>query len=451
MNNLHLLPTIAALATPVGKGTLHIIRVSGSRSYEIVSKITTEEVVKTGKKDIQLTRIKDGYNQMIDQVLLIKFVAPLSFTGEDIVEINCHGNMLIVQLILELLVKNGARLAEPGEFTKRAFLSDKLDLNNATSIMALVEAKSQHEIHTAMANLDGRVSSEIKKISEDLFRIIAECEINIDYPETDNNHADDETNLRNKIEPKLKETITELQKLCKISQSKKIGNYRIAIVGRANAGKSSLMNAILQTDRVIVSDIMGTTRDSVEVEHYFQGRLVSFVDTAGINETDDVLEQLGIDRTYKEISDADLVLHLIDGTDPNHPENQRISKKLQDKKVIKVFSKKDLIKEQLDPEQIYISSKEKDLKDLYEKIEAVLNSNSIDSTQVFGLCNDDAIAKLALALSELETGHKELLEKTPIDLVVENLRSSYDTLLSITNEPDSDIINKIFANFCLGK
>ncbi|WP_391591778.1 tRNA uridine-5-carboxymethylaminomethyl(34) synthesis GTPase MnmE / tRNA modification GTPase TrmE [[Mycoplasma] cavipharyngis] len=450
MTNNNLLPTIVALATPHGQGAIHIIRVSGTKAYQIVNQITTNVVTKKNKA-VQLTNIIDQSNNIIDQVLLIKFVAPHSFTGEDLIEINCHGSMFLVRTILELLVKNGASLAQAGDFSKRAFLANKLDLNQATAILALIDAKSQNQVHTAMANLDGRVSNMVSQFSDQLFHIIAECEINIDFPEVDNNHEIDDQKLRFKIKPQLTNLIVKLKQFFKQSQAQKINNYRIVIVGRANAGKSSLLNAILQSDRVIVSDVAGTTRDSVEVEHYFQGKLFSFVDTAGINDTTDQIEKMGIDRTHKEINHADLIIHLIDSTCLNHQEDEIIKQTIKNKNVLTVYSKKDLVEQPLLTNNIYISAINNDLIDLYQAMEHFFEQQKDHSASFFGLCNDLSVQHLALALSELEEGFNGLINNLPIDLILENLHLAYDYLLKITNEIEADMINKIFANFCVGK
>lgn len=454
MNHLSNLPTIAALATPSGIGAIHIIRLSGSKAYQIINKICLNIVRKPTKNSIQLTKIIDGFYNVVDHVLLVKFKSPHSFTGEDLIEINCHGSMLIVQLILELLIKNGATIAQKGDFSKRAFLSNKIDLIQAEAILSLIHATSQNQIQVAVANLDKRLSSQIEKIIDLLFNLIAECEISIDYPEINNYHQIDDQKIKKKLINGLNEIIFYCEKILKNSNTKKIKNFRVAIIGRINAGKSSLINAIVKSDRMIVSDIPGTTRDIVEIDYYLNGRLITFVDTAGINNTsNDKIEALGINKTYQEIDQADLLIHLIDGTNLENSEDQKINSLLNLKKFIKVYSKKDLVNfSNLLLDQIYISSKNNDLDELYNAIEKHLKTDEIDSTQVLGLCSSNGIENLALALDEIKMAKANLENKNdPIDLVLENLNLSYDYLIKITDLADDDLINKIFSNFCVGK
>ena len=300
--------TIAAISTPVGHGGIGIVRISGDKCVDIAKKIVKSKNAMYMPNTIVYGRVYDN-DQMIDEALVSYFQAPNSYTGEDTVEINSHGGILIVERILELALKNGARLAEPGEFTKRAFLNGKLDLSQAEAVMDLINSKTKIENDTSARQLQGILGENIRKIKTNIIDVLVDLEANIDYPE-----YDIEEITKQKVENAVKQAISELIVLSDSFEEGKVikDGINIAIVGKPNVGKSSILNRFLKEERAIVTEIAGTTRDTIEESIVYKGVVLNIMDTAGIHETSDIVESIGVEKSIKSIESADLILMVID-------------------------------------------------------------------------------------------------------------------------------------------
>lgn len=445
--NKFFFPTIVALGTPCGVAALHIIRMTGSQAFDVINQVTLYPVDQEENFKGQLNYILGPNKQVIDQVIIWKFIAPITWTGENMIEINCHGNMVIVQLIIEQLIKHGAQPAGKGEFAKRAFLNGKIDLNQAASILPLIEGKNPHQVYAAAYNLQGNLSVQIRDFQKEILQILGEIEINIDYPEEFDQGLIKEFN--NQLITKTKAVLTLMEKLLKQSQNYKNTNWRIVLVGRTNAGKSSLLNAWLNYDRAIVSPLPGTTRDAVEVEHYFQGHLVTIVDTAGIHNSNDPLEQLAIAKSMQEIKRADLILHVIDATKLNHPEDLVIKQFIGNKLHLVVYTKKDQLTTP-PPLPLLISSQTGELQPLIEQLKGIFEQENTESSG-YGLVYQTGINDLALAVQQLQLALTGLQQQLTIDLLAEHYQNAYDHLNKILGLGEQDLATTIFDQFCVGK
>lgn len=434
--------TIVALATPKLKSALAIIRLSGDDCFDVVSKVFSKDLTKNKKRDIHFGYIKDN-DKEIDQVVLLTYVSPHSFTGEDSVEIICHGSMLIADQIIKLLLKNGARYATNGEFSSRAFLNGKVDLIQAEAINDMINATTDEAKELSMLALKGENSKLFKPIKDKIGELLAKVEVNIDYPE----YEDIEVTSKEQIIKTSKEIIALLDDLIKQGEKDKMyrEGLKIAIVGKPNVGKSSLLNALINEDKAIVTSIAGTTRDIVEGDFSLMGVPIHLFDTAGLHESDDIIEQIGIEKAKNSINESDLILFVVDetGIDKN------LYNLISDKKHIIVYNKKDLFNDN-DKNKLYISAKEKDIKPLLDKIKETMNIGeltikpSFNNTRQLGILKN-VVFNLSQAIADAENNE-------PIDLISTSLMVAYNASLELLGESNkNDLVDEIFSRFCVGK
>ena len=457
--------TICAIATPAGLGATAMIRISGPEAFSIAGKLFS---TKSGFNGMEPNRAKFAtiYNidtnnpnserhEILDQVVVTKFVTPHSFTGEDVVEISCHGSVYIQQRIIELLIKNGCRMAAPGEFTQRAFLNGKLDLPQAEAIADLIEAQSETAHHAAMKQLQGELSDKMAVLREELLQMASLLELELDFSEEEVEFAD-RTALLNLL-AHIKDEVNRLLQSYKWGTMLKNG-IPVAIVGEPNVGKSTLLNAILQRERAIVSDIPGTTRDTIEDTFVLNGTLFRFIDTAGIRESGDAIEQLGIERTLDTIRRAAIILWITDAQKNDHEIELELSKTtnsidLDDKKIILIRNKSDLVSEPSEciQEAICISAKKGENIDLVlNEIDSFVNENNIRDLTL--LTSERHQALLNGILAFIERTENGLRQQMPTDLVAEDVRMALHDLGELTGTVSSeDILNNIFGKFCIGK
>ena len=455
--------TIAAISTATGNGGIGIIRMSVKKLFEILNKIF-KPISKT-EDEIKGYSIKFGYiinpenNEKIDEVLVSFFVSPKSYTTENMCEINSHGGIIVEKKILELCLKNGAELAEPGEFTKRAFLNGRIDLAQAESVIDLINSKSDNEAKASINQLEGKLSEKIQSIRKKILDVMADIEANIDYPEYD---IEEITNSKIKIV--LEEIKEDLIRLSETFENGKIlkEGVKTIILGKPNAGKSSLLNAILNEERAIVSEYAGTTRDTIEEYVNIDGISLKLIDTAGIRKTDDKIEEIGVKRALKLSEDADLIIAIFDGSKELDDEDLEILNIIKNKKSIILLNKKDLGDLKLEENNyiknnfnnvIKISAKNGEgIENIYKKISEMFNTSEIkmnDGVIITNLRHKNQIDKAIKSVYEaLESNEKGL----PIDIVSIPIIQILHDLSSITGEDVSeDIINEIFSKFCLGK
>ena len=452
--------TIVAISTPPGNGGIGIVRMSGKEAFNIIEKI----FVPKNKSEIKGYSIKygniiDDNKNIIDEVLVSYFVSPKSYTTENMCEINTHGNNIILKKILELCIKNGANLAEPGEFTKRAFLNGRIDLSQAESVIDLINSKSEKEQKAAINQLEGYLSIEINKIKAKILDLMADIEASIDYPE-----YDIEERTSQNIIDESKNILNMLKKLENTFEAGKIlrDGVNVAIVGRPNAGKSSLLNAILKEDRAIVTNIEGTTRDTIEEYVTIKGILFKLIDTAGIRKADNEIEKIGIDKSRKALNEADLVIAIFDSTKKLTDEDKEIIEFIKDKNSIILLNKSDLknniLKEEkiitgLNKKTIEISALEKTgIEELYNSMVELFRINEINHENTSIITNvrhKEAICSAENSIKEVE---KTIKENIPIDITAIYFKEAIEELNKITGESvTEDIINEIFSKFCLGK
>ncbi len=444
MNSIN--DTIVALCSGAIKSAISVIRVSGNDSFNIVNSIFSNKKEKLHQK-AYYGFIKEN-DEIVDEVMVTYYVGPKSFTAEDMVEISCHGNMYIVSKIIELIISKGARLAENGEFTKRAFLFNRIDLVNAESINDLINANSKQAVKLAMSGLNGLTSEYVLKLSDDLLNVISQIEVNIDYPE-----YDDVEQLRyDSVLPSINEFINQLDKVIddtKKGQTIKDGIDTV-IVGRPNVGKSSLLNAMLKEDKAIVTNIAGTTRDIVEGKIDFYGLTLNLIDTAGIRKSDDVIENIGINKSLKSLEKAQLVLLVIDGSEALTKEDEELLEKTKDYKRIIVINKNDNdIKVNIE-NAVYISSLNKDLKQLEERIKEEFKDLSYNDEPL--LFNARQLGLLNKAKESLLSARQEAINGQVIDIIAIDLQAAYGCILEILGKSSKeDLLDNIFSKFCLGK
>ena len=444
--------TIAAISTALGVGAISIIRVSGKDAIDIVNKIFDKDLTKAKSHTIHYGHIISN-TEIIDEVLVSIMLAPKTFTTENIVEVNCHGGISATNKVLELLLLNGARLAEPGEFTKRAFLNGRIDLTQAEGIMNLIEAKSETSREMSIKQLTGSVSNIISKLRTDLVNIISNIEVNIDYPE----YEDIDVLTNEKIVPEIKKIANELKNTIRNAENGKLINegIKIGIIGKPNVGKSSLLNALLEENKAIVTDIEGTTRDIVEGSFILNGILCHIIDTAGIRKTDDIVEQLGVNKSLEIINEADLILFMLNNNSEVSAEELELLDKIKNKKHIIVINKIDLEKKldinELD--RIELSIKEnKGLNELKQRIIELFNLGEIETKDLTYLSNARSISLLKKSLNIINESLENLENSVPIDIVETDLKTCWNTLGEIIGESYTDeLIDEIFSRFCLGK
>lgn len=443
--------TIAAISTPLGTGAISIIRMSGKDSISIINKIFTKDLSNEKSHTIHYGKIIDN-NEEIDEVLVSLMRSPKTFTKEDVIEINCHGGLSTTNKVLELLLNNGAVLASPGEFTKRAFLNGRIDLIEAQGIMDLIEAKTELARTQAMKELNGNLSNKIDLLREKLIEIISNIEVNIDYPE----YEDINKVTNEQIYPKIKELIQEIDNLIASSEDGKIikEGITIGIIGKPNVGKSSLLNAILEEEKAIVTDIEGTTRDTIEGTTIINGIACNFIDTAGIRNSDNIVEQIGVNKSKKTIDTCDLVLLVLNNNDIITKEEQELLEQIRNKPHIVIVNKIDLEQKlELNEECIKISIKEKKgLEQIKDKISEIFNLEKIKTQDMTYLSNARSISLLTKANNLLVSSLTNIENNYPIDIVEIDLKESWNTLGEIIGKTYTDeLLDEMFQRFCLGK
>ena len=447
--------TIAAIATAYGEGGIGIIRISGEDSRDILRKIFTGKIE---SRRLSYGKIVDE-NEHIDEVLAVYMKGPKTYTGEDVVEINCHGSMVALRKTLALVLSKGARMAEPGEFTKRAFLNGRLDLSQAEAVIDVIKAKSDRSFDVAMSQLEGSLSKRIEKIRQALLDLLVEVTVNIDYPDEDieimtyDKARDCLCNIRNMI-----------GELLATSGSGRMirEGIRIAIVGKPNVGKSSLMNCLLRESRAIVTEIPGTTRDTIEEAVSIRNLPVYLIDTAGIRDTDDTVEKIGIEKTKEAFNNADYIILVVDGSRPLTSEDEEIISYVRGRRALVLLNKRDLgaevtvdvISEKLPDCDIIEAalSKGEGLKEIEDNIESLVYGGQISQGESLMINNVRHIDLLKQANSAAGDALSLLEIMEPLDIVEIDIRNAYDFLGEIVGDTVSDeIINEVFARFCLGK
>ena len=439
--------TIVALATAPLKSALAIIRVSGDDAFEIVSKCSNKDLTKITKRTLSVGKIIDG-DKEIDEVVLAVYKGPKSFTGEDLVEIICHGSVLIANEIIELLISKGARMAVNGEYSSRAFLNQKIDLVQAEAINDVINATTKEAKNLSILSLNGKTSDLIVPLKTRLADILSLIEVNIDYPE----YEDIEVANKNTIIGVVDEIIPQIQKLIKNGKQGQIikEGVKVAIVGKPNVGKSSLLNALLGESKAIVTDIAGTTRDIVEGEINLNGVLLHLLDTAGIRESDDKVESIGVNKSKEMIEKADLVIVVLDASKDIDEIDKEILELAKEKKHIIAYNKNDLANSN-NKDNIYISAQNNDIEQLTNAIYKELGiDNDIFVTP--SLNNTRQLGLLKKAEESLLKAKEDATNDMSIDLISVSLYDAYMAILEILGEANQmDISKEIFSRFCVGK
>lgn len=452
--------TIVAISTAPGNGGIGIVRMSGEDSFEILKKVfkPAQKMEKIKGYTIKYGNIVDEKENIIDEVLVSFFVEPKSYTAENMCEINSHGNNIILKKILELCIKNGAILAEPGEFTKRAFLNGRIDLLQAEAVIDIINSKSEKERISAINQLEGELSKKIIEIKNEILEILTNLEVSIDYPEYD---------IEEKTSQEINTSILRIkEKLKKLEDSFERGKLlrdgiKVAIVGRPNAGKSSLLNRILKEDRAIVTDIEGTTRDTIEEFVTIKGVLFKIIDTAGIRKSDNKIEMIGIDKSKKALNGADLVIALFDKTKKLSKEDFEILNIVKNKNSIILLNKKDLEKTETTEEDfkkyskdiLEVSIKDDDgIEELYNRMLNLFTNKEIKAENAEIITNIRHKEAISDALKSIISAENTINDGMTIDITAIYFKEAIENLNKITGEDvTDDIINDIFSKFCLGK
>lgn len=439
--------TIAAISTANQDGAISIVRLSGDEAIDIVNQLFTADLSKKASHTITYGTISDPNTQeVVDEVLVSIFRAPKTFTREDIVEINCHGGRFVTRKVLSLVLSYGARLAHPGEFTQRAFLNGRIDLTQAEAINDLINAKNNTNLKVAIKGVKGSIAKLLNPLIDELLDIIANIEVNIDYPEYD----DVEQLTNERVLPMAKAWSEKIRLILTKSESSQMlkEGIRTAIIGKPNVGKSSLLNALLEEEKAIVTDIAGTTRDIVEGSIQLGHVALNLIDTAGIRETEDVVEKIGIDRSLKAIENAQLILMILDASQPLDEQDEELLRLTENKTRILVYNKSDLVSVS---EGIAISAKDNELKPLIHEIERLFEKHLI-AVEEPALNNERQIALMNRALQSMNQAIHSLEDGMELDLVTIDLQDSYTSLKEILGEVSrDDLLDTLFSNFCLGK
>ena len=446
--------TIASISTALANGAISIVRLSGDDAISIVNEIFGKaDLTKAKSHTITYGHIYDN-GEVVDEVLVSVFKAPKTFTREDVVEINCHGGIYVTNKILELVVSKGARLAEPGEFTKRAYLNGRIDLTQAESVMDIIEAKTKTSLKMANYGLSGATKKLITNFKEKLLKCILEIEVNIDYPE----YEDEIQVTTDVLKPSVDELILDIKKIIdKAEQASIIKNgIKTAIIGKPNVGKSSLLNALLKEDKAIVTDIAGTTRDIVEGNINVGGVFLHLIDTAGIRDASDTVEQIGVKKSKQILSEAELVILVFDYSEKLSEIDIELLKQTKDKTRIIIVNKNDLNKlidlDQLDDYLLISSFNEKDIEKVTDRIKEVCKISDITDIDASYIGNSRQMGLLRRCYDSLLEAKKGIESNDPIDLINIDLTNSYNYLLEILGELSSaDLVEEMFARFCLGK
>lgn len=443
--------TIASIATAVSGQAISIIKVSGNESIDIVSKIFSKDLHKAKSHTIHYGYILDN-GKKIDEVLVSVFLSPKSFTCEDVIEINAHGGIFVTNKILELLLSNGARLAEPGEFTKRAYLNGRIDMTQAEAVMDIIESNTNNSLKLASLGLIGEVKKLISTLRDEVLQSMLEIEVNIDYPE-----YEDEVQVTNeKLKPQLNKVLIKIDDILKKSEVSQIikNGIKTAIIGKPNVGKSSLLNALLREEKAIVTNIAGTTRDIVEGEVNIGGIVLKLIDTAGIRDTNDMIEKIGVEKSIQALNKADFVILVLDNSNELDEEDQRLLELTKTKKHLIVLNKKDLRHNAkiLEDNCILISTFDSDdINKLESKIKELCRVDDMIRLDETYIGNARQIGKLKEARQNIIDAINSL-ENMPIDIANIDIKNAWMNLGEILGEVNNeDLINELFSRFCLGK
>jgi len=454
--------TIAAISTPMGEGAIAIVRISGSDAIKTANRIFKGKNL----EEVESHTIHYGFiidpetNEKVEEVMVSVLKAPKTFTREDVVEINCHGGLVSVNRVLELVLNEGVRLAEPGEFTKRAFLNGRIDLSQAEAVMDLIRAKTDRAMKVAMGQMEGRLSKLIRNLRQTILETLAHVEVNIDYPEYD----DVEEMTHQLLLEKASEIKTEIEKLLATSIQGKILRdvLSTAIIGRPNVGKSSLLNSLVHENKAIVTDIPGTTRDVIEEYVNVRGVPLRLVDTAGIRETEDIVERIGVERSRKVLKEADLILLVLNNAEPLTDEDRKLFEAVSGMDVIVIVNKIDLENrlnldevKQLAKDYPIISTslkEEKGIDELEEAISSLFFKGKLEGGDITYVSNTRHIALLNQAKKAIDDVIQAVHSDVPIDLIQIDLTRVWEILGEIIGDTvHESLINQLFSQFCLGK
>ncbi len=448
--------TIAAISTTLGVGAISIIRVSGKNAISIVNQIFQGKDL----EQVETHTIHYGHilekEEIIDEVLVTVMKSPKTFTTEDIVEINCHGGISTTNKVLELVLNHGARLAEPGEFTKRAFLNGRIDLTQAESVMDLIESKNESKRKVAIQGLNGKIRNMIQTLRQEILELLASIEVNIDYPE----YEDAIVMTNEKVKPEIKKIKEKLKKIIEESENGKIltNGIKTVIIGKPNVGKSSILNRLLKEEKAIVTEVEGTTRDTVEGSITIQGVALNIIDTAGIRETSDIVEKIGVEKSLKLMEEADLIILVLNHNEELTEEDKKILNACQEKKTIVVVNKNDLERkiniEEINYQNIvYTNTLESEgIDSLKEKIIELFHMNELEQNDNIYLTNVRQISLAKEANQILEEVEEGIKQEIPVDMVEIDIKRAWEKLGEIIGETyTEELIDQLFSQFCLGK
>lgn len=439
--------TIAVISTALSHGAISIVRVSGDQAIEIVQKIFSRDIRHVPSHTIHYGYILDDDKEVVDEVLVSVFRGPKTYTTEDIVEINCHGGVYITRKILSLVLSHGATMAKPGEFTQRAFYHGRIDLSQAEAVEDMIEANNDTASHMAIQGIQGSVKKLLEPLIEDILNIIAQIEVNIDYPE----YEDVEQLTTEELLPMTKQWLTKLDKILSRAQCGQLAKKGIdtVLIGRPNVGKSSLLNALLEEDKAIVTDIAGTTRDLVEGQIHIGPAQFNLIDTAGLRKSSDAIEQIGIEKTQEKLAQAQLVLLILDGSQPLTKEDEDLLEQTKDKNRLIIYNKKD-VKSEKHPDGIWISAQNKEIDALLEAMKDLYQQDVLTEQPL--LSNERQIGLLNQAKQDMLQAKEAMEQGVEPDLVEIDIQAAHDHLKEILGEVHrEDLLDTLFSKFCLGK
>ena len=451
--------TICAIATSQGVGAIAIIRVSGEEAVDIVAKIFKGKDLRTvDSHTINYGNIVDKSGNIIDEVLVSVMLAPRTFTAENTVEINTHGGIASTNKVLELLLTSGCRLAEPGEFTKRAFLNGRIDLLEAEAVMDMINAKTNTQRELAVNQITGKVSGLINELRDDMVQIISNINVNIDYPEYD----DVDIMTDEILIPKVTKLKNKIEKILNESRNGRIikDGIKTSIIGKPNVGKSSLLNALLEEDKAIVTDIAGTTRDIVEGQISINGILLNMIDTAGIRETEDKIEAIGVEKSIKMMNESDLILFVLNNNEPLTDDIRTLLEQLEGKNYIIIINKNDL-ERKLDLTGLNVDNSNiinmsilnnQGIDELKAKIVELFNISQIETSDPTYLSNTRSISILESCLESIKEVEIGLGNNAPIDMIELDIKDIWEKLGTINGTTyEEELLDEMFSRFCLGK
>ena len=435
------------ISTALSQGAISIVRVSGDQAIEIVQKIFSRDIRHVPSHTIHYGYILDDDKEVVDEVLVSVFRGPKTYTTEDIVEINCHGGVYITRKILSLVLSHGATMAKPGEFTQRAFYHGRIDLSQAEAVEDMIEASNDTASHMAIQGIQGSVKKLLEPLIEDILNIIAQIEVNIDYPE----YEDVEQLTTEELLPMTKQWLTKLDKILSRAQCGQLAKKGIdtVLIGRPNVGKSSLLNALLEEDKAIVTDIAGTTRDLVEGQIHIGPAQFNLIDTAGLRKSSDAIEQIGIEKTQEKLAQAQLVLLILDGSQPLTKEDEDLLEQTKDKNRLIIYNKKD-VKSEKHPDGIWISAQNKEIDALLEAMKDLYQQDVLTEQPL--LSNERQIGLLNQAKQDMLQAKEAMEQGVEPDLVEIDIQAAHDHLKEILGEVHrEDLLDTLFSKFCLGK